>query len=233
VGEVIAATALAAGVPLTAGGPPQAELRVRLPAARNELDWAGLWSRSERRGDTLVLRATADSALRARYQLSEPPDSSLASWLASEPLIQSENPRIRAQARLLAGRERDPARVARRLSEWVQAEVRKQSAGGQAVPNAVNVFETRRGDCNEHTVLYVALARAAGIPARAVAGLLYRDGRFYYHAWPEVYLGDWAAVDPMLGQFPADATHLPLVTGGLARPLELLRLVGKLTLEVL
>jgi len=82
-------------------------------------------------------------------------------------------------------------------------------------------------------VLYVALARAAGIPARTAAGLLYLDERFYYHAWSEVYLGDWVAVDPTLGQFPADAAHLRFVVGGLARQVELLPILGRLRLEVL
>src|SRR5204863_7954581 len=33
---------------------------------------------------------------------------------------------------------------------------------------------------------YVALARAAGLPARTAAGLVPVHGRFYYHAWAEV-----------------------------------------------
>jgi len=40
-------------------------------------------------------------------------------------------------------------------------------------------------------------------------------------------------VDPMLGQFPADAAHLRFAIGGFARQLELMRLIGKLRLEVL
>ncbi|HEV8304223.1 MAG TPA: transglutaminase-like domain-containing protein [Gemmatimonadales bacterium] len=102
-----------------------------------------------------------------------------------------------------------------------------------SVPSAVQVLETRRGDCNEHTALYVALARSVGLPARTAAGLVYLNGRFYYHAWPEVYLGDWVAVDPTFDQFPADAAHLRFTIGGLARQVELVRLVGRLKLEVL
>src|SRR2546430_8966554 len=52
--------------------------------------------------------------------------------------------------------------------------------------------------------------------ALPISGLVYLDGRFYYHAWPEVWLRDWVAVDPTLDQFPADATHLRFVVGGLA-----------------
>ena len=50
------------------------------------------------------------------------------------------------------------------------------------------MLRTKVGDCNEHTALYVAMARALGIPARIAVGLVYIHGAFYYHAWPEVYL---------------------------------------------
>jgi transglutaminase-like putative cysteine protease len=76
------------------------------------------------------------------------------------------------------------------------------------------------------------MARALGVPARTVAGLLYAKGRFYYHAWAEVYLGDWVAVDPTLDQVPADAAHVRVVFGATAEPLVLVRLLGRLTLEV-
>jgi transglutaminase-like putative cysteine protease len=101
------------------------------------------------------------------------------------------------------------------------------------VPSALQVLDNRTGDCNEHTQLFVALARALGLPARVAAGLAYVDGKFYYHAWPEVLLGDWVPVDPTFGQFPADAAHLRFVLGGLARQTELLRLMGNLKIEVL
>jgi len=100
------------------------------------------------------------------------------------------------------------------------------------VPSALEVLKTRVGDCNEHTQLYVAMARAIGLPARIAAGLAYVDGKFYYHAWPEVYLTDWVAVDPTFGQVPADAGHLRFTIGGLSRQAELLRLIGTLRIDV-
>jgi transglutaminase-like putative cysteine protease len=58
-------------------------------------------------------------------------------------------------------------------------------------------------------------------------------GKFYFHAWPEVWLGGtWVALDPTLGQAPADASHLRFLVGGLARQIELIRLIGRLQLEV-
>ncbi|MDH3570840.1 MAG: transglutaminase-like domain-containing protein, partial [Gemmatimonadota bacterium] len=140
-------------------------------------------------------------------------------------------PRIQAQARQIMGRTRDPRRAAQLLNDWVHGELAKRVT--VSVPSALEVLKTRRGDCNEHTVLYVALARAVGIPARTAAGLVYVDGRFYYHAWPEVYLNGWVAVDPTFGQFPADASHLRFTVGGLARQVELIQLIGRLELEVI
>ena len=227
-GDIIAVTAITAGVRLQ----PAAldELRVRLTGvdlARGSFDLAGGRQRLE--GDTLVVRREATAALAAAYALPAR-DTALRAFLEPEPFVQSDNGRIRAQARAIVGRERDPVRAAERLLRWVSRHVEKRVT--VSVPSAVQVLEQRRGDCNEHTVLYVAFARAVGLPARAAAGLVYLDGRFYYHAWPEVYLGDWVAVDPTFDQFPADAAHLRFTIGGLARQVELARLVGRLKLEV-
>ena len=43
----------------------------------------------------------------------------------------------------------------------------------------------------------------------------------------------WVGVDPTLGQFPTDASHLRLLTGGLAAQTELARVIGRLDLTVL
>ena len=96
------------------------------------------------------------------------------------------------------------------------------------------MLRTKVGDCNEHTALFVAMARSIGIPARIAVGLVFMHGAFYYHAWPEVYitehagLGLWLPVDPTLNQFPADATHLRLARGGLDRQAAILPLIGRL-----
>jgi transglutaminase-like putative cysteine protease len=101
------------------------------------------------------------------------------------------------------------------------------------VPSATRTLAARSGDCTDLTALFVALARAAGIPARPAAGLLWQSPHFYYHAWAEVYLGDWVAVDPLLGQLPADAGRVRLRTGDLAGRGTLTRLIGNLKLEML
>jgi transglutaminase-like putative cysteine protease len=95
------------------------------------------------------------------------------------------------------------------------------------------------GDCNEHTALYVAMARSLGIPARIAVGVVHLRGAFYYHAWPEVRVEGaagrtvWIPVDPTLNQFPADATHIRLARGGLDRQAAILPAIGHARLTVL
>jgi len=188
-------------------------------------------------GDTLFVRPGRDEALAADYKLpggrQRDPEHTRA-----EALIQSNDPRIVQLAWRIAGGDRrrdpsvrDPRIVAERINTWVHDSIRDRVTFG--VPSALRVLQTRTGDCNEHTQLFVALARAVGLPARIAAGLAFVDGKFYYHAWPEVLLNDWVAVDPTFGQFPADAAHLRFIVGGLARQTELLRLMGNLKIDVL
>ncbi|AEB12106.1 transglutaminase domain-containing protein [Marinithermus hydrothermalis] len=64
---------------------------------------------------------------------------------------------------------------------------------------ATHTLRRGAGDAVEYALLLVVLARAAGLPARAVFGAL--AGPTRPHAWAEVYLGGaWRAVDPFLYQ---------------------------------
>ena len=152
-------------------------------------------------------------------------------FLDAEPLLEVDSPEIRTLAGRLRGTDTDPRVVGERINAWVYDSLEKKITVG--VPSALGTLRSRRGDCNEHTQLFVALARAAGVPARVAAGLAYLDGKFYYHAWPEIWLERWVAVDPTFGQFPADASHLRFTIGGLAKQVELLRLMGTLEIDVL
>ncbi|HXJ30341.1 MAG TPA: transglutaminase-like domain-containing protein [Gemmatimonadales bacterium] len=226
-GTIVPTTLLNAGV--HAGALDAAVLRVRLGGGALEaLDLVG--GRQRLDGDTLTVRRESGHELVGGYSLPHS-DSAPAGAYDADFLVTSADRRIRAEARQVAGVERDPAQVAAALTHWVARTVRPEPS--TAFPQAAAVLIRRTGDCNEHTVLYVALARALGLPARPVAGLLLVDGRYYYHAWAEVYLGDWVAVDPTLDQFPADVAHLRLIADGLARPTDLAPRVGRLTIDTL
>ncbi len=171
--------------------------------------------------------------------LAGPADPDAARYLAPETLIESDDPAIIAEAmQAVAGVEGARAR-AERLTRYVNALLDKKPT--VSLPSAREVLRTKVGDCNEHTALYVAMARALGIPARIAVGLAYVrgvQGAFYYHAWPEVYIdegngrGLWLPVDPTFNQFPADTTHLRLARGGLDQQAAIVPLIGRLRMTI-
>ncbi len=171
-----------------------------------------------------------------------------AEWLESSPTIQADHPDILQKAEEITAGASDRIDAAVKLEEWVFHYVDKVPTFG--VPSGLEVLRTAQGDCNEHTALYVSLARSLGIPTRIAAGVVYSDrvgdrGAFYYHAWPEVWIGDgrtpdgeasawgWLPVDPTFGQAPADATHVKLVEGDLDRQVEILAVMGRLSFVAL
>ena len=148
----------------------------------------------------------------ARARVGASPDD-----LAATPQVNWETPAIQALAREVAGGAKGTYEAARLLSAHVHDRLEK--AYGASHDRASDVLEAGKGDCTEHTVLVVALARALGIPARAVHGLVYarygdRQDALYWHAWPEVRsAGEWIPLDPTFGQAVADATHVALGSG--------------------
>jgi hypothetical protein len=148
--------------------------------------------------------------------------------------LQSDDDEILAKANEIVGDATDRLTAVRRLNNWVFEEVEKVPT--LSVPNGLEVLRTMQGDCNEHTALFVSLARALGIPSKIAAGVVFSDrvtgtGAFYYHAWPEVFFGDpvgWVAIDPTFGELPADATHIELAEGDLDKQIEIMGVMGKL-----
>lgn len=145
-----------------------------------------------------------------------------------EPMIQSDDSLIAATAAELTAGCTDSWEAARRISSFVDRNVR--SVPTVSLPSAVEVMESLRGDCNEHTVLTVALARAAGIPARMCAGIVYLNGSFGYHAWPMLWVGEWVEMDPTFGQYVADGTHIILAVGDLESQYVVNAAIGRLSL---
>jgi len=160
----------------------------------------------------------------------------VSQFLQPEPLIESTAPEIVAEAEKATSNVIGDRARAERLTRHVNAILEKKPT--VSIPSAREVLRTRVGDCNEHTALFVAMARAIGIPSRIAVGLVSVHGAFYYHAWPEVYLSDgqtrglWLPVDPTLNEFPADATHLRLARGGLDQQARILPLIGRLRIEI-
>ena len=131
--------------------------------------------------------------------------------------IDWEHPSIRDLSAAVAGSTTGAWATARKLSRAVHDRLDK--VYGQSRDRASEILKQGKGDCTEHTRLFVALSRAAGIRAREVKGLVFANygqggPALYWHAWAEVQVGaDWIAMDPTFGQDVADATHIALGRG--------------------
>lgn len=156
-------------------------------------------------------------------------------------LLPATHPEIVAKAREVVGDATDRLAATQRLVAFVDGYLEKVPVVD--VPDGLAVLRAGKGDCNEHTALFVSLARALGIPSRIAAGLVYHPAlgqAYFYHAWPEVRLGPddasgqagWVPVDPTFGQLPADARHLKLVEGDLAQQAQILSVMGRIRLRV-
>ena len=152
-------------------------------------------------------------------------------YLEPTAFIQSDHQNIQTLAQKIVADQMTPLVKVQALVDWVYQNIDKRPV--LSLPDALSTLENRVGDCNEHAVLFAALARAAGIPCRLEAGLVYLKGRFYYHAWNLVYLGRWVTVDALFGQVPADVSHIRLVTGSPRQQLDLMGIIGKINLKVI
>ena len=115
-------------------------------------------------------------------------------------LVPSDDAGVKAKAGEIIGRERLPYAKAQKIYDWLIS-----SGGIQAIPlsgGALEALEENRADSYRGSLLFCALARAAGIPAIPVAGVLVnRQRSTTRHYWAEFWLDGfgWLPVDPALG----------------------------------
>lgn len=211
---------------------PEDTLRVRLagvpPALRGQLvlDGANQWTA----GDFVIVNPERfPAAGEAGYRLNGPRPREMEPYLRAEPFIEANHPVIRNLAIALVGDETDPVVASRRILEYVHERLEKEYA--PSLPSAIEALRSGSGDCNEHAALAVALLRAAGVPSRVALGVVRQNESWYYHAWPEVWLGgEWVATDPTFGEIPA-RTHRVRLFYGLEHHRDVAALVGRLDLQ--
>jgi len=139
-------------------------------------------------------------------------------FLASAPYVQVDDPAIQRVAVNLGGTQ--PMDIAAGIERWVADHVRE---GGYVVQRrgARLALESGRGDCTERADLFVALARARGIPARTMAGFVIDHDAVLrangYHNWAEAYVdGAWRLADPdkgVLGSSPSQYLAMRVLDG--------------------
>jgi len=182
-----------------------------------------------------VSRIDWDAVRRPAARPDEIPADISETFLQASTYLDINDPGVRRLARRGARGAEGPAELADGLRRFVTDYVEDKGLD-VGFATASEVAKTRKGDCTEHGVLLAALARARGLPARVVAGIVMvpqadpdddpprrpldarentkrrlRPAQFGYHMWTQVYLdGRWIDLDSALRQTECDATHIAL-----------------------
>ena len=114
---------------------------------------------------------------------------------------------VQKAARGVIQGETDAKKAVAKLSEYVFTRLKKQS-GPVPDATAVEILRDKMGDCSEHALLFVALCRAVGIPARRCQGFVCVGSLWGGHAWAEVWVGAWMGVDPTTNDVGTSARYL-------------------------
>ncbi|GBD94220.1 virginiamycin B lyase [bacterium BMS3Abin05] len=135
--------------------------------------------------------------------LNDIPDAVKDHYLADGEKYQIHDPYFRKIVKQVVGDETNAYWVARKIFSYVIDHMHYELSGGWNV--APTVLKRGSGSCSEYTFVYVALCRAAGLPARYQGSVVVRgDNTSFddvFHRWAEVYLPNygWVPVDPSGG----------------------------------
>ncbi|HAH97635.1 MAG TPA: hypothetical protein DCL69_12175 [Firmicutes bacterium] len=132
-----------------------------------------------------------------------------AEYLAPEEGVESDHPSIINCASQVIGNARNPYEISRLLFSFVNSHMNYDLSASDNRRGALYALNSGRGTCQDYADLYVALCRAAGIPARLIYGLRYnteehgdligrRNVANRHHVWTEIYLESyqWVPVEP-------------------------------------
>lgn len=165
------------------------EAQVTLSADRGTLRYAMVRASPVRRGEKITAQIVFDTTLwkllpdlaSCPARVGEHPSAEIRRYLARSRGIESGHQEIIAKAReILSNAPKDPIEQAALLRAWVRNNVTQADV---AYPGALAVLRKRKGSCQEKTGLFVALSRAAGIPARCVTTIGHAYAEFHVEPW--------------------------------------------------
>jgi len=137
-----------------------------------------------------------------KVQPSDPTNPELAPFLREGPHVRF-TPELRALAERIAGAETNPAGLARRFYDWIADNIRYSYSIEYCTIRDIAEYCRSRGygDCGQEGMLFIALCRLRGIPARWQSGWNTFPGSVGIHDWTEIHLAPygWVPVDPWAG----------------------------------
>jgi len=111
--------------------------------------------------------------------------------------------RLRELSESVAGGEANPLRKAKLFYEWIAQNIRYSFAREYSTLRNLSDYclTNRYGDCGQEALLFMALCRLNGIPARWQSGWTIFPGDQNLHDWCEIYVPPygWVPVDPYMG----------------------------------
>jgi transglutaminase-like putative cysteine protease len=122
--------------------------------------------------------------------------SDLQNYLNPTKNCQSDNTKIKALAASLTQGISSTYDKGVKIFNWVRDNL-SYSFYYNTKYGAVNTYLNREGNCVDHSHLLIALARAAGIPAKYMHGTCnFTSGNVYGHVWAQFYInGKWYDAD--------------------------------------
>ncbi len=187
-----------------------------------------------------TLQITAETVDRTSAPSLPIKDAALSRYISKAPYLDTDSAELRSTAVRICGSEKNSYSAALLIRDWVHQNMTPDASIG--VPrSATDVFTRRRGVCRDYATLFAALARCAGIPTRLCAGVVFGEvsstPAFYYHAWDEIWVGKWVAVDPTLydaslGIDYVDATHIKLAQGDVTDMFDAVTVIGRLKISL-
>lgn len=168
---------------------------------------AGAPSGSDAAGWTIPLELSAYDDLTAQAPRDAVDKVAFAADLEPTVLMPCTHPDLVRTAEEVVGDAVTLREAAHRLVRFVYGTLRKQSPA-IADTTALEILRDRQGDCSEHCVLFVALCRAAGIPARRCSGYACLGTQWGAHAFAEIWIGAWVGADPTTGEIGAAARYI-------------------------
>ncbi len=134
-------------------------------------------------------------------------------WTKPSMHVPSDSPEFKKLAKKIVGVETNVVKAGLKIKKHVYS-IMQPNAGIGVLRDASEILKTHEGVCRDYAILTATICRAANIPTRICSGLVSWDGRFYYHAWVEIWTGkDWLGLDSTRPQDRLTATHIKIAQG--------------------
>lgn len=113
------------------------------------------------------------------------------------------SPYLTSLAREIAGEEKDPLEIARRIYDYITTKVQYSYMKEYSLITDIPQYCARnlRGDCGVQALLFITLCRICGIPAKWQSGLYANPAYVGPHDWAMFYVEPygWLYADPSFG----------------------------------